>query len=116
LWKGCEPLNTSKRENLINHLNSPFYRECDDYREVQRLGQIKKGADKYPEPFNPNSWSGEELLAHAMQENVDQAHYIYGTYKKLSDAKLMISDVLNNIESLTTEELVKKLEKIQNNL
>lgn len=67
--------------NLKRHLEHPFYKEAADYREKIRQGQIVKGSDKYPEPFNSASWTTKQLLEHAMQENVDQGHYIYGLFE-----------------------------------
>lgn len=83
-----DPMLHPKEAEILNeqrHLDSPFYKESNEYREIIRLGQILKGAEKYPEPFNPHSWKPEELLAHAMQENVDQGHYIYGLYEKIRE-------------------------------
>jgi hypothetical protein len=77
--KDCEEL----RDNAAKHLESHFYTEANQYRERERIGQIVKGAEKYPEPFNPASWTAKELLQHAMQENIDQGHYIYGLFEKI---------------------------------
>ncbi|UVI31194.1 hypothetical protein [Paenibacillus spongiae] len=45
------------------------------FQEVQKQ-QIEKGRQKYPEPLNPASWTELELIDHAMQEAVDQVHYL----------------------------------------
>lgn len=74
--KECEELH----DNVIKHLEHPFYKDAQDYREQERVGQIVKGSEKYPEPFNPLSWTPKQLLQHAMQENIDQGHYQYGLY------------------------------------
>jgi hypothetical protein len=79
----CEDCR-EKQNNLFKHLEHDFYKDAQDYREQERIGQIVKGSEKYPEPFNPDSWSAKELLQHAMQENIDQGHYIYGLYSKIS--------------------------------
>lgn len=71
------------KENTKKHLNHPFYEDANSYRESVRLDQILKGAEKYPEPFNPKSWTSKQLVEHAMQENVDQAHYIYGLFTRI---------------------------------
>jgi hypothetical protein len=68
-------------EDLAKHLNHPFYAESSNYREHIRLGQIMKGAEKYPEPYSPENYTAKEQIEHFMQENVDQAHYAYGLYK-----------------------------------
>jgi hypothetical protein len=79
--KDCEEL----RKNAAKHLEHPFYSEANKYREQERIGQIVKGSEKYQEPFNPASWTAKQLLSHAMQENVDQGHYIYGLYEKIEE-------------------------------
>lgn len=38
--------------------------------------QIEKGEAKYPEPLNHENWTMEQLIHHAMQENIDQFHYL----------------------------------------
>lgn len=67
------------------HLNHPFYKDVETYREGIRIGQIIKGSEKYPEPFTTSSWTNDEIVAHAMQENVDQAHYIYAAKERLDE-------------------------------
>jgi hypothetical protein len=76
---GCR----EKRENEEKHLAHPFYAEVNQYRETIRREQVLKGAAKYPTPFDPTDWTAKELLQHAMQENVDQGHYIYGLFEKI---------------------------------
>jgi hypothetical protein len=70
-------------ENEQKHLDHPFYKQANDYREKIRIGQIVKGSKKYPEPFTTSSWSIEEIIEHAMQENVDQTHYIYAALERM---------------------------------
>jgi hypothetical protein len=70
-----------QRKKEEEHLNHPFYKEAVETREEVRIGQIKYGASKYPEPFNPFSWTPKQLLTHARQESVDMDHYLYGLYK-----------------------------------
>lgn len=77
--RDCE----DKRNNQKIHLDHPFYAEAHDYREQERREQILKGAAKYPKPFDPSDWTAKELLQHAMQENIDQGHYIYGLFEKI---------------------------------
>lgn len=73
----------SSIENKLKHLKHPFYDEANEYREMVRNEQILKGAEKYPEPFNPFSWTPEQLIQHFMQENVDQSHYAFGLYQQI---------------------------------
>ncbi|SMQ75914.1 hypothetical protein SAMN05444673_2564 [Bacillus sp. OV166] len=70
-------------QNEQKHLNHPFYQDANQYREKVRVGQIVKGSKKYPEPFTTASWSNEEIIEHAMQENVDQTHYIYAALERM---------------------------------
>ena len=55
----------------------------DKFRESIKLETLKKAAEKYPEPFNPEKWTTEELARHAMAENYDQSNYIYGMYERM---------------------------------
>lgn len=83
-------------ENQLKHLAHPFYDEVENYREEVRMRQILKGADKYPEPFKPENYSAEELLQHAMEENVDQGHYIYGLHEKLEQEREMRNESIDS--------------------
>jgi hypothetical protein len=65
----------------------PFYQRARDLWLETQVDQIIKGLHKYEEPFNPRSWTAEELLKHAMQENVDQQHYLVGLYEHIEDLK-----------------------------
>lgn len=58
-----------------------FYEEARNLWTATQEEQIEKGILKYREPFNPFSWSPEQLLKHAIQENVDQLHYMVGLYQ-----------------------------------
>ncbi|WP_096199495.1 hypothetical protein [Bacillus sp. FJAT-45350] len=78
-------------KNLQRHLSHPFYKNVQTYRESVRIGQIKKGAEKYPEPFTTSSWSNDEIVEHAMQENVDQAHYIYACKERMDELQKRIN-------------------------
>lgn len=64
----------------------PFYEKALGLFTKTQEAQIKKGLEKYPEPFNPHSWTPEELLNHALEETVDLTHYLVGL-KELLDAK-----------------------------
>jgi|GEM_PF-5109668 len=100
----CQCLDCrKKKENLEKHLNHPFYQKANNYREEVRIGQIKKGSEKYLEPFNPKSWTAKELLEHAMQENVDQAHYIYGLYEKIEEYQKQLEMIVKAYTSLKND-------------
>lgn len=64
----------------------PFYEKAKELWQTTQKQQIIKGLKKYPEPFNPHSWTPEELLNHALEETVDLTHYLVGL-KELLDAK-----------------------------
>lgn len=68
---------------LENHKQNPFYKREKEFREYMERQQTIKGFEEYPEPFNPASWSNEELIEHAMAENVYQSRYIYGMYERM---------------------------------
>ena len=87
------PVPESEQDKLAKHLAHPFYKDAHTYRELTRHGQIVKGAEKYDEPFTPSSWTALELLQHAMQENVDQAHYIYGMYQKVQEMEKELKEL-----------------------
>lgn len=75
------------------HLNHSFYKEVNKYREEVRIGQIIKGSEKYPEPFTTSSWSNDEIIEHAMQGNVDQAHYIYAAKERMKELEKSLSEM-----------------------
>jgi len=68
---------------LQKQLEHPFYDNADAFREEIKKETLIKAAKKYDEPFNPNSWTIEQLAKHAMAENYDQTNYIYGMYERL---------------------------------
>ena len=62
---------------------TPFYQSALDAFTATQKEQINKGAQKYPEPFNPLSWSPDALLQHAMEEAVDLVHYLTGLHQQI---------------------------------
>jgi chromosome segregation ATPase len=79
------PCNCVECRNEEKHVNHPFYSKAREEWVKGQKEQILKGAAKYPEPFNPNSWSNEELFNHCLQENVDQLHYIVGMKERMEE-------------------------------
>jgi chromosome segregation ATPase len=69
--------------NTEKHFNHPFYKNARNEWIKTQDEQILKGSEKYPEPFTPSSWSNEQLAEHAIQENVDQLHYIVGMKERM---------------------------------
>lgn len=85
-------------ENNMKHQNNPLYKEASKIWQDTQTEQINKGAGKYPEPLNPDNYSLDELLQHAMQENVDQVHYLVAMKKKAEamEAELELGRRSNN--------------------
>jgi len=67
-------------------ITTPFYKKALALFARTQENQMQKGLEKYPEPFNPHSWSPDELLNHALEETVDLTHYLVGL-KDLLDVK-----------------------------
>jgi len=69
-------------ERKNKHQNHPFYKNARSKWLTVQNNQINKGAEKYPNPFEPADWTIEQLGNHAIEENVDQLHYIVGFIEK----------------------------------
>lgn len=82
-------------EKLTTHLSHPYYIKAKEQWEAVRKGQIAKGAEKYDEPFTPSSWSNKELAEHALQENVDQLHYIIGMLERMEEQEIELIKLRN---------------------
>ncbi len=85
--------------DLKQHMEHPFYKEVNQFWHEVQEGQIRKGAEKYPLPFDPDNWTETQLLQHAMQENVDQAHYMYGLYLKIKQRDEIIKRAIEVLKS-----------------
>jgi N-formylglutamate amidohydrolase len=85
------------------HLKHPFYKDVEVYREKIRIGQIIKGSEKYKEPFTTKSWTNQEIVDHAMQENVDQAHYIYACLERLKTYEKECAELVRMIDGLKND-------------
>ncbi|WP_405103113.1 hypothetical protein [Oceanobacillus sp. FSL H7-0719] len=72
-------------ENLAKHIYHPFYKKVDKLVDDVRLMQLRKGAEKYPEPFTPSSWTGKELAIHALQELRDGQVYVVGMLERIEE-------------------------------
>lgn len=102
-------------EKLQEHLSSPFYKKAKKFWEAVRIGQIHKGAEKYDEPFTPSSWTNEELVVHAIQENVDQLHYIIGMKERMEEQQRTIDELHNEIinQKFAIKGLLERLRKYE---
>lgn len=65
-------------ENERKHLNHPFYKRVENVVNEVAREQIIKGSEKYSEPFNPQSWTGAQLVKHGLQEARDLQVYLVG--------------------------------------
>lgn len=79
-------------KKLLEHLYHPFYKKVDEITNHVRLTQIKKGAEKYPEPFTPSNWTGKELSIHALQELRDAQVYVVGLYERVEELERELKD------------------------
>ena len=107
---------------LEAHLSHPFYIKAKEEWEAVRQGQIRKGSVKYPEPFTPANWTNDQLAEHAIQENVDQLHYIVGMKQRMEyqhNYILLLQENIKNMQtqSGTTYEVLKdiELERVRQN-
>lgn len=91
---------------------TPFYKKALQLFARTQTAQIEKGLAKYPEPFNPLSWTPEELLNHALEETVDLTHYLVGL-KDLLDAKEQEIRDLKAEHAYEVKHLRKKLKQMQ---
>lgn len=98
---------------LAQQLAHPFYKRTDELRTEVKMETLKKAAEKYPEPFNPHSWTAEQLVKHAMAENYDQSNYINGLYEKLVEIKKNLDRVLFHLdtEDISQPEVVSEIQK-----
>lgn len=61
----------------------PLYDEARSYFAEVQGGQIEKGREKYPADLNEDDWTALDLIDHAMQEAVDQIHYLTALRRKI---------------------------------
>lgn len=109
-----------KQVDLKQHMEHTFYKEAHQIWQDIQQEQIRKGAEKYPLPFNPDNWTENELLQHAMQENVDQVHYMYGMYLKIKQRNEVIKRTIRSLKTLKTRDksyclhrdIIKNLEAV----
>jgi hypothetical protein len=100
-----------------------FYDISDEYRAEISALQREKGLQKYPEPFNPASWTDDELANHAMMEFHDGQEYVAGLRQRMRELRVEIREyddlvpVLHHrimeLEHLLLE-AAKKLAKFKN--
>lgn len=82
---------------------TPFYKKALALFTRTQANQIKKGLEKYPEPFNPHSWSPDELLNHALEETVDLTHYLVGLKDQIDVLVYENRKLTNQVRDLKME-------------
>lgn len=97
--KDC--LAAAERKN--KHENHWFYKTARAVWLSVQNKQIQKGAEKYPNPFDPGEWSNDELANHALEENVDQAHYIVGMKQRMNEQEKRILQLEKELAELKIE-------------
>ena len=95
----------SMDENLTKHIHHPFYKKVDKLVEDVRMMQLRKGAEKYPEPFNPSSWTGKGLAIHALQELRDGQVYVVGMLERIEELEAHASQASKRIRELIPQDL-----------
>ena len=89
----------TKLAKRIKFWDHPFYVEVREYVTDTEIQQIEKGAEKYVEPFNPDSWSGDELSDHAMQEARDLQVYITGLRHHIRKVERQYDELVDRYEA-----------------
>lgn len=53
-----------------------LYKRAEELDNEAKKQQLIKGAEKYPEPLEPDSWTALQGAQHAFQEITDIKHYV----------------------------------------
>lgn len=85
--------NPSILENLGKQANNPLYKRATQEMQRTKSEQLVKAAEKYPEPLNPDSWTGAQLADHAFQEVFDLTSYVTGMKIKFETMQDIIDDL-----------------------
>lgn len=76
------PHNISDEEIDKAIEENPIYRKVWERKAKTYRDQVGYGLVKYPETFNPDSWTKEELVQHFLQEINDAQNYLEGLETK----------------------------------
>jgi hypothetical protein len=95
-------------QKMLKHLHHPLYKQALNEFAAKQQTQIKKGAEKYDEPLNHESWTYDQLVDHADEEVVDLKHYLTTIRNKFRD---MEEDILFLLDCIDESEYSRKLEK-----
>lgn len=93
---------SSYTDNQLKHLNHPFYQEVAQFADETEKEQILKGAEKYEEPFTPDSWACDALASHAMQEFRDGQVYVTGMRDRMRKQEAKIAELEYEIQAWKT--------------
>lgn len=105
-----------KKKREMSALFHPTYRKARERFQRVQEEQIMKGAEKYSEPLNHESWSFEDLQNHAMQELVDQVHYVEAMgekFKYLQGRLKQREDFLSAIRTVANNTHMNTITRIQ---
>lgn len=101
-----EKTGSEFEERLQEHQDDWLYHATREITEEVRQEQIAKGAEKYDKPLGAAKWSFPEIIKHAFQENIDQAHYLTKALHQYEDEKErrdeFINEILDDLEQLST--------------
>lgn len=76
-----------------------LYKHAKELDKEAEIEQFKKAAVKYPEPLNPFSWTGPQLVAHGMQELFDSRNYLACMDILFKDYERRINEALEILEN-----------------
>jgi hypothetical protein len=92
--------NPSILDQLGKQANNPLYKRASKEMARTKAEQLVKAAEKYPEPLNPDSWTGEQLADHAFQEVFDLTSYITGMKIKFEKQSQTNNSMADQIDAL----------------
>lgn len=80
-------------EKVEEHFGNEFYDKAREAWRDKQVNQVLKGAEKYPETFNPDHWTNVELFEHAAEELVDGWHYLVALKQRTSQLQTKLDRI-----------------------
>lgn len=108
-----EALKTIDFDTVKRHFANKVYKQAANITAEIRRDQIIKGAGKYPEPLNPDSWSAEQLIRHGLEENIDQQHYLVALLDKVEKMEITINFLVGQLDLIANASKPIKKEMLQ---